>query len=343
MRTILGRLLAGAHACSAVFGLLLVATLPLPAAAEPPVRERLVLAGPPAAVSFALLHMLESGALADVAQRVEFRPWTNPDQLRALALGGEADFTAMPSNVAANLYNRGVPLRLVNVSVWGMLWLVSRDPALKTLEDFRGKEIAVPFRADMPDILFTFLAERAGLDPRRDFTVRYTATPMDAMQLLVMRRVDHALLAEPAVSMALRKTRSFPLSVVAPDLHRSVNLQAEWGRLLDTEARIPQAGMVALGAARLDEALVARLEAAYAASNQWCLDNAQACGELAAKHIEQLTPEAAADSINALPRHYASAEAARPELETFLQLLLEREPATVGGKMPDAAFYGLKP
>src|SRR5690606_3063676 len=109
-----------------------------------------------------LLHMIESGALADVAKRVEFSSWSNPDQLRALALGGKTNFMAMPTNVAANLYNRGVPLRLVNVSVWGLLWMVSRNPDMKTLADFKGKEIAVPFRADMPDIVFTFLAERSG-------------------------------------------------------------------------------------------------------------------------------------------------------------------------------------
>lgn len=308
---------------------------------EAPVRERLILAGPPAAVSFPLLHMVESGALADLAGKVEFRLWTNPDQLRALALDNQADFVAMPTNVAANLYNRGVPLRLVNVSVWGILWMLSRDPALKTLADFKGKEIAVPFRADMPDIVFTYLAERAGLNPKQDFRVRYTATPMDAMQLLIMRRVDHALLAEPAVSMALRRTKSFPLSVVAPDLYRSVNLQEEWGRLLNTKARIPQAGMVVMGKNRLDDALVARLESAYADSLQWCLKQPQACGELAARHIKMLNPDAVTDSIATLPRHYANASEARPELDSFLQLLLERSPAAVGGKLPDAAFYGL--
>ncbi|NYT22918.1 ABC transporter substrate-binding protein [Alcaligenaceae bacterium] len=326
-----------------VLAAVLALALPLQAAAEPAKRERLMLAGPAAAVSFPLLHMVESGALADVADKVEFTTWNNPDQLRALALEGQADFMAMPTNVAANLYNRGVPLRLVNVSVWGMLWMVSRNPGLKTLADFKGEEIAVPFRADMPDIVFGHLAERSGLDPRRDFTVRYTATPMDAMQLLVMRRVDHALLAEPAVSMALRKTQSFPTSVVAPDLYRSVNLQEEWGRLLNTAPRIPQAGMAAVGAARLDEALVARLEKAYAESNRWCLDNAQACAALAAKYISMLTPEAVADSIAVLPRHYATAAEAREELEAFLGLLLARQPATVGNKLPDAAFYGPAP
>ncbi len=314
-----------------------------PSPADPPKRERLVLAGPPATVSYPLIHMVESGALSNLAKQVEFRRWTNPDQLRALALEGGADFIAMPTNVAANLYNRGVPLQLVNVSVWGILWLVSRNPALKTLADLRGEEIAVPFRADMPDIVFTFLAERQGLDPRRDFRIRYSPTPLDAMQLLIMRRVDHALLAEPVVSMALRKTRSFPISVVAPELHRSVDLQQEWGRVLKSQPRIPQAGMVVLGNARQDQALVTRLEAAYVAASRWCAGSPLACGEQVAKHLDMLTPQAVADSIEFLPAHYATAAQARPELETFLRLLLEKQPAMVGGKTPDAAFYGLHP
>ncbi len=209
--------------------------------------KKLVIAGPPAGVSNGLIHMLASDGFADIAEKVEFILWTNPDQLRALALNGKVDFIALPTNVAANLYNRGAPLALLNVSQWGVLWMISRDPTMKTLADFKGKEIAIPFRADMPDIVFTHLAERQGLTPSKDFKLNYTATPMDAMQLLIMRRVDHALLAEPAVSMALRKTKSFPLSLIAPELHRSVDLQQEWSRVMGSEARIPQAGIAVLG------------------------------------------------------------------------------------------------
>ncbi|MFA5521956.1 MAG: ABC transporter substrate-binding protein [Castellaniella sp.] len=326
-----------------LFAVLLVLLLSLQAMAQPAPRERLVLAGPPASVSFPLLHMVESGALSDVAEHVEFVLWSNPDQLRALAMEGKADFMAMPTNVAANLYNRGVPLQLMNVSVWGILWMVSRNPGLETLADFKGEEIAVPFRADMPDIVFSYLIRKSGLDTRRDFRLRYTPSPMDAMQLLISRRVDHALLAEPAVSMALRKTHSFPLSVVAPELYRSVNLQEEWGRLLQTEARIPQAGLVAVGPVREDAALMQRVEAAYADANRWCLDNARACGAEVSRTIDMVTPEAAADAIAVLPRHYAAAEQAREELDAFLGLLLAREPASVGERMPDAGFYGHLP
>jgi NitT/TauT family transport system substrate-binding protein len=300
---------------------------------------RLVLAGPYAAVSNPLIHMVETGALADVADQVEFVAWRDPDQLRVLAMDGGGDVIAMPTNVAANLYNRGVKLKLLNVSAWGMLWMVSRDNTLKTLADFKGKEIAMPFRADMPDIVFSLLAREQGLDVKRDFKLRYVASPLDAMQLLVTRRVDHALLAEPALSMALRKTRSFPVSVIAPELHRSVDLQREWGRLFQREARIPQAGITLRGALADNHELGGKIAAAYAHSLRWCRDNAAACGEMVARYTDLLTPEAVADAVATSRMEDVSAVQARPELEFFFGHLLASTPAVVGGKMPGDAFY----
>lgn len=310
------------------------------AAAAPPARlAKLTLAGPFAAVSWPLIHMAESGALKDLADKVEFVAWKNPDQLRVLAMGEQGDFIAMPTNVAANLYNRKVPLQLINVSTWGVLWLVSRDANLKTLADFKGKEVLMPFRADMPDIVFGLLAEKAGLDARKNFKLRYVASPLDAMQLLIARQADHALLAEPAVSMALRKTQSFPVSMIAPDLYRSVDLQEEWGRRLQREARIPQAGIAAMRRMLNHPALIQRFQQAYAQSLAWCEAQPEACGAMAAKHIPMLTAEAIADSIRVDRTAFVTAQDARPELEFFYEQLYARQPALIGGKLPDAAFY----
>jgi len=300
--------------------------------------DKLVLAGPFAAVSNPLIRMVESGALSDVAEQVEFKVWQNPDQMRALALNGETDFIASPTNVMANLYNRGVDLQLLNVSVWGVLWMISRDPELKTLRDFRGKEIAMPFRGDMPDLVFNALIEHQGLDAKEDFSLRYVATPLDAMQLLIMRRVDHALLAEPAASMALRNTQSMPVKLIAPDLHRSVDLQQEWGRVLKREARIPQAGIALLNR-QLPPEIVERFMQEYEKATQWCLENPSAAGHLVAKHIDMLTPEAVADSIAVSQLMHVSADEAKEELTFFFDLLHQRTPALIGGKLPDSGFY----
>lgn len=307
--------------------------------------EKISLAGPFAAVSYPLIHIAESGALADLADKVEFTPWKDPDQLRVLALEGKGkvDFIAMPTNVAANLYNRGVKLRLANVSTWGVLWILSRDPELKQLEDFQGKEVLMPFRADMPDIVFQTLAAKAGLDAKKNFQLRYVGSPLDAMQLLISRQAEHAVLSEPAASMALRKTKSFPASLVAPELFRSVDLQKEWGRLLQKEARIPQAGIAVMGQGLENAALTERFQKAYAASLAWCEASPDACGAMAAKHIEMLSAEAVADSVRADQTAFVTADAARPELEFFFSQLAARQPALIGGKLPDDGFYYAAP
>lgn len=299
---------------------------------------RLVLAGPFASVSNPLIRMVESEALADVAREVEFRVWKSPDQMRALSLRGDVDFIATPTNVAANLYNRGAEIRLLNVSVWGLLWMVSRDPTLQRISDFKGKEIAMPFRGDMPHILFNELAQVSGLNSEQDFTLRYVASPLDAMQLLILRQVDHALLAEPAVSMALIKTKSFPISVVAPDLYRSVDLQKEWGRLFGRQARIPQAGMALLNT-DLDGPVVDRFVEEYAKAAKWCRENPEQAGELVAQEIEMLTPEAVVSAMSVSPIEAVEASVARPELEELFQVLLEQSPGLIGGKLPDDEFY----
>ncbi|NLD67351.1 MAG: ABC transporter substrate-binding protein [Limnobacter sp.] len=316
---------------------LLLALLASQAAAQK--LPRLVLAGPPAAVSNPLIHMAASGALSELADEVEFVAWRDPDQLRAMALGGKADVLAMPTNVAANLYNRGAKLRLLNVSTWGVLWIVSRDEAASSLADLRGKEIAMPYRGDMPDVLFGLIARQRGLDPRKDFELRYVASPIDAMQLLLMRRVDQALLAEPAASMALRKSGSFPVGLIAPDLHRSVDIQQEWGKAFGRPARIPQAGIVVTGELRERSGLVERIAGAYAESLDWCNAHAVECGRLVAKHIDMLSPEAVADSIAAAPLQAVPAPKARAELEFLFGRLLDSNPALIGGRMPPDDFY----
>ena len=89
--------------------------------------DKLVLSGPMATVSHPLFRMIETGALNDIAKKVEFKLWKNPDELRALTLKGGADFIAIPTNVGANLYNKGVNIKLLNVSVWGILGFLTRD------------------------------------------------------------------------------------------------------------------------------------------------------------------------------------------------------------------------
>ncbi len=301
--------------------------------------DKIVLSGPMASVSHPLIHIIETGALKDVAQNIEFRMWKNPDELRALTLKGGADFIAIPTNVAANLYNKGVNIKLVNVSIWGILNILTRDKNLKTLADFKGKEIAMPFRADMPDIVFEEIVKAQGLDPKKDFKLKYLGSPIDAMQMLIMRRVDHALLAEPATSMALRKTQSYPLKLVAPDLYRGPDLQKEWGETFKVEGKIPEAGVSVIGDAVDNKYLVKRFNEEYAKSLAWYKANPKEAGEMVSQYISMLDPDAVADSIEYVILDMEDAKDSQKDLEVFFEALKKNNPKSIGGKLPDAKFY----
>ncbi len=301
--------------------------------------EKLVLSGPTAGVSFPLIHMVETGALNDIAATTEFRLWRGPDQLRLVATGKgdfSADFVATPSNVAANLYNRGVELQLMNISIWGILWMASRDDSMKTLADFKGKNIAMPFRGDMPDIVFQHIVKEDGLDPLKDFNLHYVPTPMEAMKMLTSGRVDHALLPEPAMSMALVKAKKNP---DAPNLYRSVSVQEEWGRVFQREAKIPQAGITAMKSILNNPVALQRFQEEYKKSAQWILENPTETAEMVVKHIKFLSPKAVAASLKWMNIKVVGAKEAQAELEFFYEKLLVHTPALVGGKLPDDGFY----
>ncbi|MCW8894281.1 MAG: PhnD/SsuA/transferrin family substrate-binding protein [Sulfurimonas sp.] len=300
--------------------------------------DKIVVSGPFASVAHPILHMIETNALSDVADKIEFKLWKNPDELRAMTIRGNVDFVAIPTNTAAILNNKGVDIKLLNVSVWGILGMISRDDSLKTLKDFKGKKIAIPFRADMPDVVFKQLLKKEGLDPQKDFELVYVSSPIDAMQMLIMRRIDHSLLAEPAISMALRKTKSFPISIVAPELYRSVDLQEEWGEVFGSSGDVPQAGIAVMGHIK-DEHLIKRFQEEYAKSLEWYKTNPIEAGKLVAKTIDMLTEEAISDSISHVRLKNVTAVEAKKDLEFFFNVLKEENPKSIGEKLPDDDFY----
>ncbi len=299
--------------------------------------DKIIIAGPVATVSHPVFKMIEDNALRDVADKIEFRLWQNPDELRAILLKKEAHFVAIPTNVAANLYNKKEPIRLINIPVWGILEIVSRDKNIKTIADLKNQEIIVPFRSDMPDIVLRAIMKKSGFNPNKDFKIKYVPTPPDAMQMMITRRADNVLLAEPATSMAMRKTGSFPVKLIAPELHRTINLQDEWGRVYKSAPKVPQAGLAVVG--DIDADVVKRFNDEYNKALSWYKSNPTKAGALVAKNIKMFTPEAVADSIAHVKLASKDAQGSKKDLEQFFGVLLENEPKLIGGKLPDDGFY----
>ena len=302
-------------------------------------KDNIIFAVPFAPVSYPLFKMIEDGVFNSENKKTELILWKTPDQLKAIVAGGQADIFAMPSNVAATFYNKNIDVKLLNISIWRAIWLVSRSDDKKTLADFKGEEIAMPFKGDMPHIVFMELARKQGLDPEKDFKLTYVTSPMDAAKRMIMRRSDNALLIDPAVSMVIEKSKSGLTSVIAPDIYRSVDIQNEWGRLFNTENEIPFAGMMAVGEITKNKELLEKFNKEYKKAAEWCMNNPEETAKMVVEYVPQLNEKAVAEAMRNVTLKSIDAKDVKEKLEEFYTILHKSKPALVGGKQPNNNFY----
>lgn len=298
--------------------------------------EPLTLWGPPAAPSIILAQAISSGALKGIDKSVDFRTWRTPDEMRAGLSSGKMQAVIVPSNVAANLYNRGLGVHLLNILTRGLLYIVAGDELVR-IEDLAGKKIAVPFRNDMPDLIFHRLLARANLKAGRDLQFEYAGSPPEAMQMLLAGRVNAALLAEPAATAAILRAK-----VNLRYFSRAIDCQKEWAKTVGGSGFIPQAGLAVTrpfidkvgrhGLETIQNALQAAVDVVVNHPLRASLASATELG-LMSPVVAEAVPYS---NLAALP-----ASSIRPDLERFFAILAEDDPRIIGGRLPDDQFYAL--
>lgn len=310
----------------------LAAALSAPSILRAAPRARLALFGPPAGPSITLAHAVASGALKDLAADVSLTVWRSPDELRAGLTSGTIDLSVVPVQVASNLYNRGMGVRLVNTMTDGLLFIVAPDGTLADFAALAGKRLAVPFANDTPDFVLRALLARAGIADK--VTQMPVGSPIEAAQLLLSGRVDAALLTEPASSVAIMRGMA-----AAKTFSRAIDLQEEWGKATGKGAVLPQAGLAATAGFLKDGAdLLAPLQAALEQANAEVLaDPVKAAGESAVA-LDMPAPVIAL-SIPHARLVTRPASTARPAIEAMLALMAQSDAAIIGGKLPDDGFY----
>lgn len=292
--------------------------------------------GPPAAPSIVLGQAVASGALKSIDASPVFKTWHTPDEMRAGLSSGTMQVVVVPSNVAANLYNRGLGVQLLNILTRGLLYVVAGDE-IRHIEDLAGKKLAVPFRNDMPDFIMRRLLAKAGLKPGTDLQIDYAGTPPEAMQMLVAGRVDAALLAEPAVTAAILRAK---LSL--KHLTRAIDCQKEWAKTVGGDGFIPQAGLAVTRSFvdRVGPSGLRTLQSALQEALEFVVAHPLRASLPVATEFGLLSP-IVAEAVPYSNLAVLTASSVRPVLESFFSMLAADDARIIGGKVPDDAFYAL--
>jgi NitT/TauT family transport system substrate-binding protein len=296
--------------------------------------DKIVLSTPFSPLAMPMAYILENNLLEEYADSVELVVWNNPDQLRAQMSGDDVDFVSIPSNTASIFYNKGVNLKMLKVSIWRVFYIVSEDTTVRGIEDLRGKKVLIPFRGDQPDLVFQSVCQRAGLDPMKDLEIQYVPSPQDIVMNLVGGKADYGLMIEPVATIA-----SMRGAEKGKKITRVVDLQEEWGRLLNLEPRFPNAGVAAMPIILEYPEIVDTFAEIYDQAVEWSTAHPKEAGLLAAKYVKGVPAPAFAKALEYTTFESHSSAVVKKELETMFTEFLDLNPASIGGKLPDDALY----
>lgn len=273
--------------------------------------------------------LLKSGLVG----KVSLDYWVSMESLQSLITSDATDFVAVPMNVGANLYNKGVDLKLAAAVVWGMLYVIGPANASKDdLGQLKGKKIGVPYPNNMPDIVFRYLLKESGLSDK-DVEIVSFPTGQELMSTFVKGDLEWALLPEHAMSVALMKSKKS-----GREVSRAIDLQQVWANVTGLPARFPMAGIAVPGRIAKDTKLMAGLfeeltksvAQVNSASDETIAEINKRTG-VPAPIIKQVIPRL---QLNAV----VGAEA-KDDISDLFTRLATLNPKFIGGKVPDADFF----
>lgn len=308
---------------SAVVSLLLC----VPAGAGP-----LRLSGPPIAESIPLLAMAQGARAWDQDFEAEFIPWHSPDMLRAMVAGGQVDAAIVTTAAASTLKSKGVKCRVALLHE-APVWIVSARPGPQTLESLEGT-LLFPFGpGEMPELFY-----KAAMASRKSSVVtRHAGGALEAVNLLLAGKGDHAMLSEPLASIAVLRSKAMH-DKGAPLLVKRVDMRDAWQRAFPGH-RLASSSIVFFGEAADDVERIRAFNRAYALAGAWMRGDPQGVLRLARDEYPALGAQL--ERVGMIDCEVLILEGRRAVGDAlfFLERIREISSAAIGGALPEAEFF----
>ena len=285
---------------------------------------------------FGMAKLMDDAANGTLAAKYSFTVKSDASEVSAALINGDADIAALPTNAAANLYAKtNGEVQILAVNTLGCLYLLTKEGVtVNSMEDLRGKTVYVP--AQNPTFIFTYLCKANGLIPGTDVKIdnKTYAAAANLRDALASGLVDIAVLPEPMVTIAKNAAaqKSNPLTT-------ALDLTAEWNKVT-TPGTLVQ-GCVVVRKEFLDRnprAVEAFLKS-YEASISYLTTNTDSAATMIEAHGVFNKAAIAKAAIPKCNVCYLAGSEMKAAMQTYLKVLYDLNPASVGGSLPDDGFY----
>lgn len=280
-----------------------------------------------------LVKLMEDAQNGVSQNEYEFTMVTAADELTGLVASGKVDIALLPANVAAILYQKTEGnVAVIDINTLGVIYLVSADTSITSMEQLKGRTVYLPGKGTTPEYAFRYLIEAAGLS-EDDVTLEFKSEATEVASILAEDPDAIGLLPQPFVTSALSQNEALSVIMDLTQVWDSYQTEENPSRLV-TGVTIVNAGFL-----EAHQALVDTFLQEHEASVRFTAEDPEAAASL----IEQAGIVAKAQiAQKALPYcniTFIAGDDLKDVLEGYLSALLAQDPSSVGGALPDNAFY----
>lgn len=268
--------------------------------------------------------------IKDASKDYEISIYQSPDEVTGKIISGDLDIACVPSNLAAVLYQKTEKnIDLLGMNTLGVLYIVEKGDTVNRIEDLRGTMILASGQGSTPEYVLNELLSGAGMNVGSDVNVKYVANHTDVVSGLLAGDATIGLLPEPHVSIAESKDSSIRTAL---DLNEA--WESQEGTNLPMGVIIGRKDYVDAN----KEAVKAFLKD-YESSVKYVNEHQEEAGQMMVDTGLFEDADLAARSIPSSHVVFEDGQSAKADLEAFYKVLQKVNPKSIGGSLPDEAFY----
>ena len=272
--------------------------------------------------------------LMDMEDKYAITTYQAPTDITAKIINGEVDVAAVPSNLAAVLYNKTEgDIVAVSPIALGMLQILGNNADVQEVSDLAGKTIIASGQGGTPEYVLQKVLQDNGLTIYEDVNVQWVANHSEVNTQLLSQEGTIAMIPEPFVSTALAQGQE--------GVAKLFDLNELWEEA--TGQQLPMGVLVATRSFAEDRSddlkvLLSDLQASVDYVNDSPAEAAKAIVEHGFIGDEAIA-EAAIPNCHIVLYTGDNAAEGIEMLKTFNQTLYDMDPASVGGALPDENLY----
>ena len=252
------------------------------------------------------------------------------DEVSAALAQGTTDIAAVPANLASVLYNN---TEGGAINTLGVLYIVESGDTVHSVEDLRGKTIYASGKGNTPEAALNYVLTQNGIDPSTDVTIEWKSEQAECLSALMAEENAIAMLPQPFVTTAQAQSEN---------LRVALDLTEEWDAL-QADSETPSTlvtGVVVARTAFAEEhpEVVSAFLDRYQESVDYVNSNVEEAAQLVGQY-EIVTAEVAQKALPECNIVFIEGDEMKEKLSGYLSVLFEQNPQSVGGALPDDAFY----